>query len=220
MVSIAIDGPSGAGKSTLAKALAKKFGYIYVDTGAMYRTIGLYTIRKGIEPTDKDAVVSALPEIKLEVKYIGDEQRMFLCGEDVSDKIRTNEVSACSSKVSAIPEVRAFLLDLQRNMAKSNNVIMDGRDIGTVILPDATVKFFLNASDESKALRRYRELTERGEKITLEEVKRTMKERDRRDSEREIAPAIPASDAIMIDNSDTLEQTIEKASALIRERIK
>ena len=220
MISIALDGPSGAGKSTVAKAIAKKLGYIYVDTGAMYRTIALFTLQNGVEPTDESAVCALLPSLKLEVKYIDGAQRMFLCGEDVSDKIRTNEISMGASKVSALPAVRAFLLDLQRDMAKTNNVIMDGRDIGTVILPNATVKFFMNASDEAKAQRRYEELIAKGETITLEEVKKTMAERDKNDSTRKIAPAVPAPDAIMLDNSDSLEKTLETAINIIMEKIK
>ena len=220
MISIALDGPSGAGKSTVAKAIAKKLGYIYVDTGAMYRTIALFTLRNGVEPTDESAVCALLPALKLEVRYIDGAQRMFLCGEDVSDKIRTNEISMGASKVSALPAVRAFLLDLQRDMAKTNNVIMDGRDIGTVILPNATVKFFMNASDEAKAQRRYEELIAKGETITLEEVKKTMAERDKNDSTRKISPAVPAPDAIMLDNSDSLEKTLETAINIIMEKIK
>ncbi len=220
MISIAIDGPSGAGKSTVAKALAKKLGYIYVDTGAMYRTIALFTLQNGADPTNESEVSALLPSLKLEVKYIDGAQRMFLCGEDVSDNIRTNEISMCASKVSALPAVRAFLLDLQRDMAKTNNVIMDGRDIGTVILPNATVKFFMNASDETKARRRYEELLAKGENIELEEVKKTMEERDKSDSTRKIAPAIPAPDAIMLDNSESLEKTLETAINIIMEKIK
>lgn len=220
MVSIALDGPSGAGKSTVAKALAKKLGYIYVDTGAMYRTIALFTLRNNVDPSDENAVCTLLPSLSLEVKYIDGSQRMFMCGEDVSDKIRTNEISMGASKVSAIPAVREFLLELQRDMAKTNNVIMDGRDIGTVILPNATVKFFMNASDDAKARRRYEELIEKGENITLEEVKKTMAERDKNDSTRKIAPAIPAKDAIMLDNSDSLEKTLETAINIIMEKTK
>ncbi len=220
MVSIALDGPSGAGKSTVAKALAKKLGYIYVDTGAMYRTIALFTLRNNVDPSDENAVCVLLPSLSLEVKYIDGSQRMFMCGEDVSDKIRTNEISMGASKVSAIPAVREFLLELQRDMAKTNNVIMDGRDIGTVILPNATVKFFMNASDDAKARRRYEELIEKGENITLEEVKKTMAERDKNDSTRKIAPAIPAKDAIMLDNSDSLEKTLETAINIIMEKTK
>lgn len=220
MVSIALDGPSGAGKSTVAKALAKKLGYIYVDTGAMYRTIALFTLINNVDPSDENAVCALLPSLSLEVKYIDGSQRMFMCGEDVSDKIRTNEISMGASKVSAIPAVREFLLELQRDMAKTNNVIMDGRDIGTVILPNATVKFFMNASDDAKARRRYEELIEKGENITLEEVKKTMAERDKNDSTRKIAPAIPAKDAIMLDNSDSLEKTLETAINIIMEKTK
>ena len=212
-------GPSGAGKSTIARAVAGEFSFLYVDTGAIYRTVGLAVRRAGIGSRDDEAIKALLPELKIDLRY-GDDgvQRMFLCGEDVSDKIRTNEISMCASKVSALPAVRAFLLDLQRDMAKTNNVIMDGRDIGTVILPNATVKFFMNASDEAKAKRRYEELLAKGENITLEEVKKTMAERDKSDSTRKIAPAVPAADAIMLDNSESLEKTLETAINIIKEK--
>ena len=218
MISIAIDGPSGAGKSTLAKALAKNLGYIYVDTGAMYRSLALFVLRKEIDPSDEKAVSAILPEINIEMRYENGIQHMLLCGEDV--KIRTNEVSMTASKVSALPSVRAFLLDMQKNMAEINNVIMDGRDIGTVILPFATVKFFLNASEEQKAIRRHAELLQKGENVTLEEVKKTMAERDKNDKTRKIAPAVPAPDAIMLDNSKSFEETMESALQIISERIK
>ncbi len=220
MISIAIDGPSGAGKSTLAKALAKKLGYIYVDTGAMYRSLALFVLRKEIDPSDEKAVSEILPEINIEMRYENGIQHMLLCGEDVTDKIRTNEVSMTASKVSALPSVRAFLLDMQKNIAEINNVIMDGRDIGTVILPFATVKFFLNASEEQKAIRRHTELLQKGENVTLEEVKKTMAERDKNDKTRKIAPAVPAPDAIMLDNSKSFEETMETALQIISERIK
>lgn len=220
MVSIAIDGPSGAGKSTLARALAEKLGFIYVDTGALYRSVAFFILEKGVNPADESAVSPLLSEIKLEMRYIGNVQHMFLGNEDITDKIRTNEISMCASKVSALPAVRAFLLDMQRNMAKQHNVIMDGRDIGTVILPNATVKFFLDASDEAKARRRFEELQSKGEKITLEDVKKTMAERDKNDKTRTVAPAVPAKDAIHIDNSESLEKTVEKALKIIEERTK
>ena len=220
MMNIALDGPSGAGKSTLAKALAKKLGYIYTDTGAMYRTIGLAVKRRGIEPTDTDAVAAALPEIKISLRFENGEQKIYLGEEDVGGLIRTNEISAYASKVSSIPAVRAHLLDVQRNIAKENNVIMDGRDIGTVILPHAQVKFFVTVSDAERARRRYNELIAKGENVTLEEVASAMAERDRQDSTREIAPAIPAEDAIFLDNSGDFDAVIDLAIAIIRDKAK
>lgn len=216
MINIAIDGPSGAGKSTIAKAVAKKKGFIYVDTGALYRSIGLFVARKGILKEDKQGIISCLSDITLELGYIEGTQRVYLCGEDVSDAIRTPEISMYASAVSAIPEVRAFLLDLQRDMAKKHDVIMDGRDIGTVILPDATVKIFMTASPEGRAKRRYKELCEKGIKTTYEEVLADMIQRDKQDSSRDIAPAIPAEDAIHFDNSaDGIEQSVDELIAII-----
>ena len=216
MIKIAIDGPSGSGKSTLAKALAKKLGFIYVDTG------GLYMLKTETNLNDKSAVISRLPEIKLSMFH--DEngsQHVTLNGEDVGDTIRTSEVSIAASTVSAIPEVRAFLLDTQRNMAKEHNVIMDGRDIGTVIFPDANVKIFLTAGNEARALRRHAELIEKGENITYEQVLADLEKRDVNDRTRKEAPAIPAKDAIMLDNSAYLpEQTLEKAYEIISSKIK
>lgn len=220
MINIAIDGPSGAGKSTLAKALAKKLGYIYVDTGALYRAIGLYVCRAGVLPEDSKKVISLLPDIDVKLAYEDGEQKVLLSGEDVGGLIRTNEISSYASKVSAIPEVRTFLLDLQRDMAKNNNVIMDGRDIGTVILPDADVKFFMTASDEARIRRRYEELREKGQDVTLEEVAAAVRERDKNDSTRKVAPAVPAEDAIFIDNSGTFEETLAQVISIIEERIK
>lgn len=170
MINIAIDGPSGAGKSTVAKALAKKLGYIYVDTGALYRAIGLYVRRAGVLPENSAGVIALLPEIDVRLAYENGEQKVLLSGEDVGSLIRTNEISSYASKVSAIPEVRTFLLELQRDMARKNNVIMDGRDIGTVILPDADVKIFMTASPEARIRRRYEELLASGQSVTLEEV--------------------------------------------------
>ncbi|MBE6631685.1 MAG: (d)CMP kinase [Ruminococcaceae bacterium] len=220
MFKIAIDGPSGSGKSFLAKAIAKELGYIYVDTGALYRAVGLYVFRKGLDPKNADEVISVLSEIKVELKYIEDGQRVLLNGEDVSSDIRINEISMYASDVSKIPEVRAFLLDLQRNMAKEYNVVMDGRDIGTVIMPDAEVKFFLFANNRKRAERRHLELLEKGMDVSVEQLLAEMEERDRNDSQRKIAPAIPAEDAMMFDNSElTREETVEKALRIIREKM-
>ena len=218
MISIAIDGPSGAGKSTLAKALAKELGYIHTDTGALYRTVGLAVLRAGVAPDNWDAVIALLPHIDILLRYEADGQKIYLGGEEVSAFIRTNEISSYASKVSAIPEVRTFLLDLQRGIAKENNVIMDGRDIGTVILPNAKVKFFITVSDEERARRRHRELLSRGENISLEEVRRTMAERDKNDSTRKVAPAIPAPDAVFLDNTGDFSETVSRALAIIRSK--
>ena len=220
MVNIAIDGPSGSGKSTLAKALAKKFGFSYVDTGAMYRTIGLYILRTGTDPHDEEAVKARLSEIKMDIEFSGGVQHMFLCGEDVTGLIRTSEVADYASATSKMGAVRAFLLDVQRDMAKKNNVIMDGRDIGTVILPDADVKFFMTASDDARAVRRQAELEEKGEQMAVEEVKKALSARDEQDRTRDIAPAIPADDAIMLDNSGSFEDTLNRAIEIIESRIK
>ncbi len=220
MLKIAIDGPSGAGKSSLARAVAKKMGIVYVDTGAMYRTVGLYVSKKGVNPKDSEAVSALLGEITLEIKFEGGEQHIYLCGEDVGDSIRTPEMSMYASAVSAIPAVRAFLLDTQRNLAKSNSVIMDGRDIGTVIFPDADVKIFLTASAEARAQRRYKELCEKGIETTLEAVLSDMKERDKNDSEREIAPAVAAPDAIVFDNSElSFDQSICRCIEIIEDTL-
>lgn len=219
MYQIAIDGPSGAGKSTLAKILSKKLGFIYVDTGALYRSIGLYVAKKGVAPDDKAGVIALLPEIDLALTYREGVQVVLLNGEDVGESIRTPQMSMYASAVSAIPEVRTFLLDTQRNIAKTNNVIMDGRDIGTVILPEAQVKIFLVSSFEARAERRVKELAEKGIATTYEEVLADMIQRDRNDSTRAVAPAVPAKDAVHLDNSHlTLEGTVEAALAIIREK--
>ena len=189
---IALDGPSGAGKSSLARAIAKKLHIVYVDTGALYRSIGLFVRRAGADPKDAAAVEALLPSITLEMKFENGEQHIYLCGEDVGDRIRTPEISMYASAVSAIPAVRTFLLDTQRSIAEKTDVIMDGRDIGTVILPDAEVKIFLTASPEARAKRRTLELEAKGIATTYEEVLADMKERDNNDSTRKTAPAIPA----------------------------
>lgn len=220
MINIALDGPSGAGKSTLAKALAAKLGYIYTDTGAMYRTIGLAVKRADISLEDKAGIIALLPTLTISLRFENGEQKIYLGEEDVGGLIRTNEISAYASKVSAIPEVRAHLLGLQRDIAAKNNVIMDGRDIGTVILPHADVKFFVTVSDKERARRRYKELIAKGEVITEEEVYETMKARDLQDSTRAVAPAVPAEDAIFLDNSGDFDEVIAKAIAIIEEKTK
>lgn len=217
---IALDGPSGAGKSTVAKAMAKRLGIVYVDTGAMYRTIGLYVRRKDVSPDDAEAVAALLPEIKLEICFQNGDQHILLCGEDVGDKIRTPEMSMYASKVSAIGAVRSFLLNTQRDMAKTTPVVMDGRDIGTVIFPDAEVKIFLTASVEARAKRRYLELQTKGISTTYEDVLKDMTERDKNDSTRAIAPAVAAPDAVLLDSSDlTLEEVITKAVEIVEDKI-
>ncbi len=209
MINIAIDGPSGAGKSSVARAVAAKLGFIYVDTGAMYRSIGINALRHGVDTKDADKVVALLPDIQLEIKYINGEQRVILNGDDVSEAIRMPEASMAASNVSAIPEVRVFLLDLQRDMAKKNNVIMDGRDIGTVILPDAEFKFFLTASSEVRAERRFKELKEKGINVDFDELLKEIIQRDYNDSHRATAPLKQADDAVLVDSSNlTIEETI------------
>ena len=210
MISISIDGPGGAGKSTIAKALAKKLGFIYVDTGALYRAIGLYMINNGVDLKNAAAVTEKLDEVKVELKYVNGEQRVLLCGNDVSEDIRKPEVSMAASNVSAIPAVRDFLLGLQRKMASENNVIMDGRDIGTVVLPNAQIKLFLTASAEERAMRRYKELIEKGKKVEYETVYKELCERDYQDSHREVAPLKPADDATIIDTTgNNLEKSVQ-----------
>ncbi len=210
MISIAIDGPGGAGKSSVAKALAAKLGFIYVDTGALYRAIGLFMINSGIDTKDKPSVSRKLTDVDVELKYADGQQRVILCGEDVSEAIRMPEVSMAASNVSAIDEVRAFLLELQRDMARKNNVIMDGRDIGTVVLPDAQIKLFMTASAEERAMRRYKELVAKGTDVDFDTVLKELNERDYQDSHREIAPLKPADDADVIDTTgNDLQQSVD-----------
>lgn len=218
-INIAIDGPAGAGKSSVAKLVAKKLGYIYVDTGALYRTVGLYSIRKGYDTKDAQKVESTLKDINIEIKFVDDTQHVFLNGEDVSEAIRTPEASMGASNVSAIPEVRKFLFDLQRDIAKENDCIMDGRDIGTVVLPNADIKIFLTASPEARAKRRYKELVEKGEQVDFNDVLDDINKRDYQDSHRKIAPLKQAEDAILVDNSDcNLEQGAELVMKIIKEK--
>ena len=221
MINIAVDGPAGAGKSYLARQIAKRLGYIYVDTGALYRAIALFMTENNIDVSDASMVNGKLNEVKVELEYGNDgEQKVILCGKDVSTQIRLPHISMAASTVSAIPEVRAFLLSLQRNMAKTYNVVMDGRDIGTVILPDAQVKIFLCANENARAKRRYLELKEKGVETTLEQVEAEMSLRDKNDSTRKVAPAIAAADAVILDNSDLdREGTIEAALKIIEEKL-
>ena len=219
-INIAIDGPGGAGKSTVAKAVAKKLDILYVDTGALYRTIGLYVKSKGVDPKDAEGVSALLPEISLEVKYENGAQCVYLNGVNHGDAIRTPEMSMYASAVSAIGPVRAFLLETQKQIARENSVIMDGRDIGTVILPDAEVKVFMTASAECRAMRRYKELIERGQNVKYEDVLAEMNERDGADSSRAIAPTKAADDAILLDNSDlSFEQTVEKIIEIVEKTV-
>ena len=219
--SVAVDGPSGAGKSTLAKLLAEALGFLYVDTGAIYRTVGLAASRRGIAPDDRAGVSAMLPELRIELLHGTDGlQHMRLDGEDVTGAIRRHEISAYASGVSAIPEVRAFLLDRQRELARTQNVIMDGRDIGTVVLPEADVKIFLTASPEDRARRRYEELMARGQEADYATVLRDIEERDRNDSSRAAAPLRRAEDAILVDTTgNSLEESFGVLLETIRERL-
>ncbi len=221
VINVAIDGPAGAGKSTISRKAAAELGFIYIDTGALYRTVGLNALRKGADINDAASVIATLTDdLKVELRFIDGEQRMFLCGEDVSDKIRTPEVSSAASKTSAVPEVRKFLFDLQKQLARENNCIMDGRDIGTVVLPDADVKIFLTATPEARAERRYVELKEKGMDVKYEDVLSDMIKRDYDDSHRAIAPLKQADDAVLADTSElTLEQSVDLIINIIKERI-
>ena len=207
---IAIDGPAGAGKSTIAKMVAKKLGFIYVDTGAMYRAMALYFIRQGIGAEDEAAIAAACGDAKITIRYQDGAQQVILNGEDVSDLIRTEEVGNMASATSIYPKVRAHLLDLQRSLAASADVLMDGRDIGTCILPDADAKIFLTAGTGVRAMRRYKELVQKGETCNLEEIEQDIIERDQRDMNRETAPLRQAEDAVLIDSSGmTVEEVID-----------
>ena len=219
-ISVAIDGPSGAGKSTVARAAAARLGYVYVDTGAMYRAIGLAVCRRGISGEDADGIAAVLPEIDIRLAYQDGVQHVLLNGEDVSDAIRTPEIAYYASKVSAVPAVRQFLLEAQRDMAKKGNILMDGRDIGTVILPDAPVKIFLTASAETRAERRYLELIGKGQQVTRGSVLHDVVERDRQDMSRAVAPLKQAEDAVLLNTSKmTLDESIEAVLQIIRKKI-
>ncbi len=201
MLRIAIDGPGGAGKSSVAKAVAKKLGIIYVDTGALYRTVGLFADLNGVDPSDESKVKKLLPDLNIEISYENDTQVIYMNGKKITDEIRTPKMSMYASAVSALPSVRSFLLKTQRSIAERQSVIMDGRDIGTVILPNAEVKIFITASPEERAKRRYNELIAKGRNVKFEDVFAEMNQRDANDSGREIAPLVPAEDAIMFDNT-------------------
>ena len=220
MINIAIDGPAGAGKSTIARQLAAKLGYIYVDTGALYRAVGVNAMRNGADTKNADRVVATLGSARVSLRFVEGEQRVFLGEEDVSLAIRTPEASMAASNVSAIPAVREFLFDLQRDIAKANNCIMDGRDIGTVVLPDAQVKVFLTASAEVRAKRRYDELLAKGMQADYAQVLEEMVQRDYQDSHRAIAPLKQADDAALLDTSDmNLEQVLEALENIVKEKI-
>ena len=218
---IAIDGPSGAGKSTLARRAAKEFGFLYVDTGAIYRTLGLAAHRRGIDCHDEAAVSAILPELDIHMAYNDSgEQCMYLDGEDVSAAIRAPEISICASDVSSLPAVRAFLLDMQRKTARESSVIMDGRDIGTVVLPEAELKIYLTASAEARAERRLKELQAKGVETDFDAVLKDIEYRDYQDTHREIAPLRRAEDAVLLDTSSIgLEESCERLYATIREKL-
>lgn len=220
-INIAVDGPAGAGKSTISRKAAQALGFIYVDTGALYRTVGLDVLRRGIDTKDAKKVGAALNHTKVELCFIEGEQRAFLNGEDVSDAIRAPEASMAASNVSAIPAVRDFLFELQQNIAQKNDCIMDGRDIGTVVLPQAQIKIFLTASPEERALRRYKELLAKGVPAEYEQVFEEMIQRDYNDSNRAIAPLKPAEDSVLLDTTGrTLEESIDLVIELIKEHLK
>lgn len=220
IVNIAIDGPAGAGKSTIAKTASKELGFIYVDTGALYRTVGLNALRQGKDTKSDGDVIPTLSGLEVSLRFVNGEQRVFLGEEDVSEAIRQNEVSMAASNVSAIPAVREFLFDLQRDIAKKNNCIMDGRDIGTVVLPDAKIKIYLTASAEARADRRFKELTEKGQTVSYDEILQGIKDRDYQDMNREIAPLKKAEDAVLVDTTElTLEESIEHMINVIKERL-
>lgn len=214
---IAIDGPAGAGKSTIAKRVSDELSFIYVDTGAMYRSIALYLLRKDILATDVEAVKAALEDIEIAIQYVNGEQHVLLNGEDVSGQIRTEEVGNMASKSSALPCVRAKLLELQKKLAREHDVVMDGRDIGTNILPDAQLKIYLTASVDTRASRRYKELIEKGTDCDLEAIKKDIEQRDYQDMHRETAPLMQAKDAVYLDSSDmTIAQVVEKIKSLAK----
>ena len=221
MINVAIDGPAGAGKSTIARKAASELGFIYVDTGALYRTVALNALRNGVKDTkNSEEVIPTLKTAEVSLKFIDGEQHVFLRDEDVSTEIRQNEVSMAASNVSSIPEVRTFLFDLQRNIAKNNDCIMDGRDIGTVVLPDAKIKIFLTASPEARADRRFKELQEKGQDVQYDTILKEIKERDYQDMNRATAPLKQAEDAVLVDTTEIgLEESVELMINTIKERL-
>ena len=220
MLNVAIDGPAGAGKSTVAREVAARHGILYLDTGALYRAIGLFALEKGADTRDEAAIEALLPEIEVSLRFEEGEQHVLLCGRDVSDEIRTPDVSMAASDVSAIPAVREFLLALQRDIASENDCVMDGRDIGTVILPDADIKIFLTASAEERARRRVAQLAEKGIEADFSAIVEDIKRRDENDSTREISPLKPAPDAVVVDSTDmTFEQVVSYISGMIGELV-
>ncbi|MBQ9028633.1 MAG: (d)CMP kinase [Lachnospiraceae bacterium] len=220
MINIAIDGPAGAGKSTIAKAVAAKKGYIYVDTGAMYRAMALFILRNGIDPEDAAAISAKCTEADITIEYRDGAQVVLLGGENVNDYLRTPQVSDMASRTSVNGDVRRKLVELQQQLARRQNVVMDGRDIGTVVLPDAQVKIFLTASVEVRAGRRYKEMNEKGEEADLEAIKAQIKERDERDMNREISPLKQAEDAVLVDTSDmSIDEVVERILGIVEEKI-
>lgn len=220
LFSVAIDGPAGAGKSTIAKAAAKAMGFVYLDTGAIYRTVAWHITMLGIGPKDTDHVPALLNDANIEIKFLEDDQHMILNGKDVTGEIRTPEIGACAAQVAAQPAVRSFLLDLQRNLAKTHSIIMDGRDIGTVVLPKASLKIYLTASPEIRAQRRYEEYLQKGQKAVYEEVLEDQKKRDYEDMHRKIAPLQQAKDAVLLDTTElSLEEAIKAVVTLIQEKL-
>ena len=221
MINIAIDGPAGAGKSTIARRVAEKLSYIYVDTGAMYRAMALYMHRKGIAAEDSEKIAAACGEPAISIEYRDGEQVVLLDGENVNPFLRTQEVSAMASKSSAVPQVRTRLVQLQQELAAAQNVVMDGRDIGTVVLPDARVKIYLTASVEVRARRRFLELQQKGEPAVLEEIAAEIADRDHRDMTREVSPLRQAEDAVLVDTSDmTIEQVTDRILSIVKEKIR
>jgi len=218
-MNVAIDGPAGAGKSSVARAVSRRMGYIYADTGALYRTVGLYAVTHGVEPTDREGVVALLPDIDAELRFVDGEQHVFLNGEDVSELIRTQQISMAASDVSAIPEVRDFLFGLQRRLADGGNVVMDGRDIGTVVMPDAEVKIFLTAQPEERAKRRVLQLAQRGVQADFDDVLAEVRKRDYNDTHRETAPLKQADDAVFLDTTQLDEgEAVEAVLGIIEKK--
>ena len=221
MTKIAIDGPAGAGKSTISKKVASALGFVYIDTGAMYRTVGLKAVRCGVDTNDEKGVIELLPSLDIDIRHEGVEQHIYLDGENVSDKIRTPQISMAASNVSRIPAVRLAMVDMQRKLAQNHDVVMDGRDIASYVLPDAEIKIFLTASVDARAKRRYDELLEKGESVSFEDVKKEMIQRDTNDSTREFAPLTVADGAEVIDTSElTLSESIDKVIDYVRENLK